>query len=211
MQGLLEQTCYSFGQERLADIISKEGWACAESVELNIWAKTLSSNQSRFDKQDIANLGKPLTEILESIVRIRHTAVHRLHVTVTRLEQHLSDAELLANLLRDDVCASRLSGIRREVSLSADELKRNKDVLELKLVDTLKKLAARRLALDRTEAAAVEDMLREDRKYQEMAGLNLERSILEPAVESNAPTEQEVGSDVDLDTGTEVVGTTSAI
>jgi hypothetical protein len=212
VQDLLEQTCYSFGQERLADILSKAGWACPESVELNIWARTLSANQSRLDKQEIANLGKPLAEVLESIVRIRHTAVHRLHITVIRIEQYLCDAELLANLLRDNTCARRLSRIRREISLAADELKRNKDVLELKLADTLKRLAAQRSALDRAEAAAVEDMLREDQQYQGLAGINLERSILAPEseVESGAVTEHEAGSEVDLDTDTEVVGTVPA-
>ena len=135
--------------------------------------RALCANQSRFDKQGVANLGKPLTEVLESMVRIPHTAVHRLHVTATRIEQYLSDAEILADLLRENACTRRLSRIRWEVSLAADDLKRNEDVLELKLADTFKKLAARRSAIDRAEAAAVEDMLREDRQYQELAGVNL--------------------------------------
>jgi len=146
VQERLEHACYSSGREKLVDIISKEGWNCSESVELNIWAKTLAANQCRFEQQGIANLGKPLAEVLESVARIRHTAVHRLHVTVVRVEQYLSDAELLTTLLRDDACTRRLSQVRREVSLTVDELKRTKDVLESKLADTLKKLAARRSA-----------------------------------------------------------------
>ncbi|ETN45756.1 uncharacterized protein HMPREF1541_09589 [Cyphellophora europaea CBS 101466] len=209
VQDLLERACYSFGQDRLAGIMSKEKWTGPESVELNIWATILKSKQSLFDKQDIANLGKPLAEVLESITSIRHTAVHRLHVTVTRLEQYLSDAELLANLLHDDVCANHLSRIRREVSLAVDELKLNKDVLESKVAETLKKLAAQRLAIVHAEAAAVEDMLRQDRQYQAMAGSNLERRILEskPENETGTSTERDDKTDFDPDTDTDVAET----
>lgn len=150
-------------------------------------------------------LGKPLGKVLESTATIRHTAVHRLKVTVTRLEQYLSDAQLLSSFLGDATCSRRLTQIRREMSVAVDELKRNKDVVESKLAHELQKIAARRSALDRAEVEAVEEMLRQDCQYQELAGVNLEQSIrVLEEFESGAPTEHEAESHIDLDTDTEV-------
>lgn len=144
-------------------------------------------------------LGKPLGKLLESIATIRHTAVHRLKVTVTRLEQYLSDAQLLSNFLGNATCSRRLTQIRREMSVAVDELKRNKDLLESKFAHELQKIAAQRSALDHAEAEAVQEMLRQDCQYQELAGFNLEQSIRVPEeVESGAPTEHEAESDIDL-------------
>ena len=49
-----------------------------------------------------------------------------------------------------------------------------------KLGDTLKKLAGRRAAIDRAEIAAVEDMIKQDKQYQELAGANLDQVIPAP-------------------------------
>ena len=75
------------------------------------------------------------------------------------------------------------------------ELKRNKDVLESKLEDTLKSLAAHRAAIDRAETAAVEDMVKQDKQHQELVGVNLDQMILAPetVVQSDALTENKAG------------------
>lgn len=206
VQDQLERTCYTYGQARLPDIVSREGWTCPESVELHIWARKLTAHQDRLNREDLENLRKPLVEVLESIARIRHTAVHRLPVTAARVDQYLSDAEMLSNLLGDDTGSRSLSRIRRQLSSTIDELKRNKDVLESKLTISQRRIAAERSALDRAEAEAKEEMLKQDQQYQELAAAHLEKNISLPEeveIERGTPTGHGAGSDADLDTDIE--------
>jgi hypothetical protein len=78
-------------------------------------------------------LGKPFAQILDSIVHLRHTAVHRLRISANRLEQFMIDAEALVRLLRDDYCRLKLTRLRMDTQLTIGELKRNKDLLESKV------------------------------------------------------------------------------
>ena len=197
VQTLLERACYSFAERTLRDILAKEEWDCPESVELNRWPRVFLSNQDKFSPDAMDELGKPLEQLLNSIVQLRHTAVHRVRVSVKRIEQFMVDAESLVGLLQDDVCIRRLSRLRRETQLTVEELKRNKDLLESKLAAKLKEIAARRAELEQLESVAVEDMLKKDKDYQVFAGANLSRAITSPeaVVQSAVETENETGSE----------------
>ena len=201
VQSLLERACYYFGEKILRDVLAKEGWDCPESVELNLWARVLLSNQDKFSADAINELGKPLAEVINSITQLRHIAVHRVRVSVTRVEQFMIDSESLARLLQDDSCIRTLSRLRRETQLTIGELKRNKDLLESALVETFKKIAAQRADLDQLERIAVEDMLRKDKDYQIVVGTNLQQAIMSPEtiVQSVATTDTETTSEVDVD------------
>ena len=200
-QAILEHVCYEFGLRDMKDIIKREGWDCPECVELNIWARTLLSNQDRLPLADREGLGKPFHELLDSISHLRHTAVHRLRISANALEQFLVDAETLSQRLQDDDRTKCLTRLRREVQITIGELKRNKDLLESKLTSKSQKFADERADLDRLEQLAVEEMLREDREYQILAGTNLDDAIqsLDTMVPSAAPTEVESRSESDLE------------
>ncbi|KAK5019734.1 hypothetical protein BJ546DRAFT_1057918 [Cryomyces antarcticus] len=201
VQGVLERACYSFGQKTMRDILEKEGWDCPEAVELNRWPRLFLLHQDQFAADEIDELGNAFPQLLDSIAQLRHTAVHRVRVTVHRIEQFMIDSESLAKLLQEDTCAKTLSRLRRETQLSVDELKRNKDLLESRLAETVKKIAAQRAQLEQLERTAMEDMLREDKEYQTFAGANLEQTIISPetVVQSVATTENETFSEADVD------------
>ena len=180
--------------------MAREQWECAESVELNKWPSIFRSKKEKFFQGDIDQLGKPLTELLDSITQIRHTAVHRLRVSANRLEQFLVDAESLSRLLHDDSCAQELSRLRRETQMTIDDVRRNKDLLESQLSSKLKKIASQKAELERLEQTAISDMLKEDKEYQILAGANLDQAMESPvtALQSAAGTERETESDGDL-------------
>ncbi|KAK5011505.1 hypothetical protein LTR28_001222 [Elasticomyces elasticus] len=185
----------------MEDVLQKEEWDCPESVELKIWSKIFLADQDKFAADKVDELGKPFDQSLDSIAKLRHTAVHRIRVSVNMIEQFTVDSESLARLLQDDTCATTLSRLRRETQLTIDELKRNKDLLESRLAEKLRKIAAQRAELNHLEHAAVEDMLKEDREYQTLAGANLEQAIISPEtiVQSVATTENETSSEADVD------------
>jgi hypothetical protein len=186
----------------MKQVMERERWDCPQAVELNTWARILCSNQDRFRQADPEGLGKPFAELLDSLSHLRHTAVHRLRVSANGLEQFLVDAETLAQLLQDDNCAKRLTGLRRDTQLTIGELKRNKDLLESKLKSKLQKIADQRAELDRLEHLAVEEMIREDKEYQTLAGANLDEAIQssDTTIQSAVPTGAESGSESDVET-----------
>lgn len=61
-------------------------------------------------------------------------------------------------------------------------MKRNKDLLESKLADISKKIAAQRAELERLKYIVVEDLLREVKEYYTFAGANLEQAIISPEI-----------------------------
>ena len=158
-----------------------------------------SRKERKVLSEDIDEVGKPLTQLLESITQLRHTAVHRLRVSANRLEQFVIDAESLSRLLRDDSCAQQLSRLRRETKMTIDDEKRNKDLLESKLSSKLKKIADQRAELDHLEQMAISDMMKEDKEYQIFAGANLDQAIESPVsvLQGVAGTQRETESDGD--------------
>jgi hypothetical protein len=127
---------------------------------------------------------------------IRHAAVHRIRVSARGIEQFIRDAESLAALLENDLCQNKLTRLRRETQMVTEEFERNKHVLGSKLDDTLNKIALERAKLDRLEEAAIEDMAKEDKEYQNFAGTSLEEAIMDSKMPM-VVAEDDMTSDVD--------------
>ena len=201
VQAILENACYVFGHKVMGDILQKEGWDCPESVELNIWARIFLCNEDKFDADKPDELGKPFPKFLDSIAQLRHTAVHRVRVSVNRVQQFMMEAESLANILHNNICARMLSRLRWEAQQVIDELGRNKNLLESILKEKLQEIDARRRELDSLEGKAVEEMLREDKEYQTLASANLEQAISVPETiqHSVSTSEHETSSEVDVE------------
>lgn len=181
--------------------MQREGWDCAEAVELNRWPRIFLTYEDEFEADDLEDLGKPLADVLNSITQLRHTAVHRVRVTSNRVVQFIVDAESFANLLQNDQYASMLSMIRRQTQEIIGELERNKDLLESRMAETRRQFAARRAELERQERKAMEDLEKEDKDYTIFAGATLEESLNAPStvIHSHASTEDELSSDADFE------------
>ncbi|OAP55055.1 hypothetical protein AYL99_10755 [Fonsecaea erecta] len=205
VQGILERACHEFGMRAIKEAVEREGWDCPESAELNRWPRVLLLHKDNFLQGDLEALGKPLEQVLDSITQLRHTAVHRLRVSANRLEQFMVDAEALARLLQHDSCTRQLSRLRLDTQLTLGELKRYKDLLESNVTSKLRDIATQRAELDRLEEEAVQDMLREDKEYQRLAGMSLNQAMETPdtVLHSQAPTELDTKSDCDPDTDLE--------
>ena len=198
---MLENACYEFAAMSMKDMIAKEGWDCPESVELNHWAQLFRSSEYHFDEIRLGKLGKPFPEFLEAIAQIRHTAVCRIRLNAKTVQQFICDGECLASLLGNSICVEKLSRLRREAQKAVDEVGRNKDLLESKLMERLQEIDAQRSELDRLESQAVEDMLREDRQYQTLIGTFLGQTVGSPDSfqHSGFTSEHESNSGAEID------------
>lgn len=160
----------------MQSVLQKHQWECPEAAELNLWAAEFLASQNTFAKR--RDVGMPLHKLFRSVADIRHTAVHRIRVSAKGIEQFLLDAESLATLLDDTASLRSLTKLRRDTQLAIEELERNKHILQSKLEDKLRRIAAERAELDQREEAAIREMLEEDRQYQVYAGTDLERAVV---------------------------------
>jgi hypothetical protein len=189
VQSILENACYAFARNKFPSILQQEGWDCAEAVELNRWSRVFLTHQSELDTTDLdtTDLAKSLCNILNSIAQLRHTAVHRLRLTANRTLQFIVHSESLVKLLHDDAALDVISGIRRHVQFSIGEMERNKDLLELQMVNTKAHFAAKKAELDAQERQALEFTNKEDKEYTAFAGASLEQALDAPT--ATAPNE----------------------
>ncbi|CAN9444882.1 unnamed protein product [Alternaria alternata] len=164
VQYALEKACFIFAQERLGGILQKEGWDCAEAVELNRWPKVLLTYQKECDLNSAQEVGKPLPSLLDSIVQLRHDAVHRARLTSNKLLERLADAVVLARLIQDDRCINLISTIRQKTQHAIEELVSDKALLNRKLGEIKTTFAEKRAELDRQEASLLDITVKEHRE-----------------------------------------------
>ena len=111
----------------------------------------------------------------------------------------------MSQLLNDDGLCKQLNCLRVHTQNTIDEFKRNKDLLESNLDSKLKTIERQRAELDRLQEMAVEDMLKENKEYQRLAGRNLQQAVecVETLQQSQAPAEMDTNcqaqSEADID------------
>lgn len=125
--------------------------------------------------------------------------MHRIRVSAKSVEQSSADAEQLAVLFDDNVCAQTVSRLRRETSSIVKKLGRNKDLLKSKLADQLKDIAYCRTELNRLEREAIEKMLKKNKDYQDLAEANLQKAmnVSKDLKQKEKTCENEIGSNAD--------------
>ncbi|KAI9705168.1 MAG: hypothetical protein M1820_005315 [Bogoriella megaspora] len=177
IQFTLEEACYNFGRKVMGIELEQRGWDSPECAELNTWAQLFAGNKEKFIPIKPGVLGMPLQDLFQTVMQLRHTTVHRHRVTANQVESFMIAAEQLAMLLGDEVKAQALARLRREARPIIDELEHNKDLLESKLAEKLEDIASQRVELDRLERGIIEEILEEDKDYQNFAGASLEKAM----------------------------------
>jgi hypothetical protein len=158
IQGLLEESCFEFGQRHFPHLLITKGWDCPEAVELTEWTKILS----RHSTPPFNDLKRPVNEFIVLLRELRHSAVHRLRKTAAGVERLAENAQLFLEALEDSNRSEKVESVRRELRTVIEELKRNKDLLEKRLVAQLKEIEKKRSELDVWEKNAREGTIRED-------------------------------------------------
>ncbi|CAI7586771.1 unnamed protein product [Penicillium glandicola] len=170
IQELLEESCFEFAQQHFPQLLATNGWECPEAVELTEWTKILARQSDTF----INNLKTPLDEFIGLLRELRHSAVHRLRKTAAGVERLAENAQLFLMALEDSTRSEKVESLRRELQSAIEEIKRNKDLLERRLLAQLKEIQKKRGELDIWERNAKEAMVREDLECSRDIGEGLE-------------------------------------
>lgn len=140
LQSVLEAACYEFGKRTMPDTLRRHGWDSAESLELNRCTRVIQQWQF----SDVCPTNKPRDELFRSISNIRHTAVHRLRVSVDAIEQFFTDAETLLLLLGDDLRRSEIAMLRQECRMIIGKTKKTNVPLHFAVGKSLRVIATKR-------------------------------------------------------------------
>jgi hypothetical protein len=115
----------------LPSLLEKHGWTCATAVELTKWLRVIQK------RLDILPNGCMDTEqkrcfkrTLPCIIQLRHTAVHRRHLTSAELQNQVHSAYKLAEVLQDNECRNRLQTIRSRLDTSVKNMDRDTEVMK---------------------------------------------------------------------------------
>lgn len=175
-QSLLEQCCYKFTLKWLPEMLAEWGWTCQESIELNRWVGVVVF--ARFPVQAFASDSTTsVSTILNSVIQIRHSAVHRYPITARSISELIYYATHFAKFLRDTACEKLLHELQQELDSKTRELDTQKTFLESTLEREMHAIARQRKELKEREKRARATMLKEDRDYGAQISVLLAQSL----------------------------------
>lgn len=130
-QQILEEACFRFTQRWLPSLLEKCGWACAAAVELTNWVRVIKKHLDTLPSDCMSTEQKKcFKETLPCITQLRHTAVHRLHLTSVQLLKQVHSAYILAEILQDNECRNRLQTIHLRVDTWVKSMDHDMDVMK---------------------------------------------------------------------------------
>jgi hypothetical protein len=158
-------------------MLAEKQWDYPESIELTEWLKILSKQRVQLSMNVTLAAKISMNHVFRLLCELRHTAVHRLRRTANGIEKLVENAQVFLEVLKDRPRSERVSLLRRRLRLCIEELERNKDLVEAKLLAQLKDLRNRRAELDRLEKSVIGEAFNEDKFCQEDVSAGLERTI----------------------------------
>ena len=173
-QKLLEECCYDFTQQWMPSLLADKKWECAEAIELNKWAYTISKRHGKFPDGAFKKSSTNLAESLLAVNKLRHSSVHRLHTSAKGIIQMLDAAVKFAETLSDVARATQLEELSKEVKSKVKSQELNKNYLETKIKNELEEIDRQRRELAKREQQAIASMSAEDEDNTRFIGALLE-------------------------------------
>lgn len=152
IQQLLEETCFNFMKKRFPSVLEKHSWTCAAEGELTKWLYIL---KGLFTDHPVCCVGTEEQASLECIspivAQLRHTVVHRLHITLEQVLDQIRCARILAEILQDNGSISTLQALHSKVDSHAQELETKREATQQEVDTTFLRLQRQKEALIQEE------------------------------------------------------------
>jgi hypothetical protein len=130
-QQILEEACFRFMKRWLPSVLKKYSWTCAAAVELTKWVRVIKKHLDILPNGCMnTQQQKCFKETLPYITRLRHTAVHRLHLTSIQLLKQVHSAYMLAEALQDNEGRNRLETIHLRVDAWVKNMDHDTEVMK---------------------------------------------------------------------------------
>ena len=151
-QVLLEECCFRFTEKWLPEMLERRRWDCAEAIELHRWTNIVSKHLSKIPAHAFVNHSKTsVADVLKSVNKLRHSAVHRLSVTAKGVSEMIRSATRFATVLGNAACQQQLDELHQELEGKIRGLELNKNFLETRLEQEIDDITRQRRELDEKE------------------------------------------------------------
>ncbi|KAI4720883.1 hypothetical protein E4T48_02843 [Aureobasidium sp. EXF-10727] len=168
LQALAERVCFRYLQRKHPEILKETatqwGIDSPHVLELNQYIQILRTLVLPDSDAVWKGFGsRTILDLRQSMVLLRHAAVHRRIQDICTLRGWTSDGFKLAKLLDDPEAAEQFLAMALYLRTQYHKIRSEKMKAEEKLLTTLKELTAKRAELDRAEREAM-DAFEEDHK-----------------------------------------------
>lgn len=175
---MLEEACFGFAQRYLPSVVQGTRFDCPAAVELTRWAKILTSHRDGLGATVAPSFKSPsFQDLMASIRRLRHTAVHRIPVSTAVVCQLVSSAADLAEMLQDKARTGLIRDFYRNIETGYKETHAVRQVLRANADRELEEVRRAREELNRREKDIVAKILSEDAERRRELGQRLERAV----------------------------------
>ncbi|EXA41672.1 hypothetical protein FOVG_10139 [Fusarium oxysporum f. sp. pisi HDV247] len=151
LQLILEHACFTFGQREMKKKLDKWQWTCAEAAPLTSWIHLFMAEKT-FQTQGNA---ESLSELLRSVARIQHIAVHRDIVDLDKVNELLSSADEFVRLLNTPVYENAVKPLRKDIEAVLLTMNRNAASAQKEADKKLAEIEAQRERLRRKEEETI--------------------------------------------------------
>jgi hypothetical protein len=180
LQASLEEVCFAYMELKIPKVQreTRKQWAIdsPHALELNsyiymIKRKQLGPEPTGLDK------GRSMQDLYESMIALRHHAVHRTRVNIQALRQWTSDASIFAATLGDSTAAAKYAPLNGYLEVQYRRIEADRREAEDRLLATVKDLAKKRAELDRVERETMRRFEEEHKQSSERVLVDLDRVI----------------------------------
>jgi hypothetical protein len=111
LQLILEHAWFAFGQREMEKELEERDWCCAEAAPLQAWIDLFKQNKT-YKTETNPEL---LSELLDSVARVQHIAMHRLSIGLDELNDLLLNAEELVCFLNIPMYRNAIKPLREYI------------------------------------------------------------------------------------------------
>lgn len=178
VQELLEESCFVFVKKWLPSLVQSYGWNCAAACELTKWLHILRKHIKHLPSGFIAADGHAsLNGVIRTVSKLRHAAVHRLHLTPQEFLGQIHSAHVLAGLLHDEKTVRKMQDLYAIVNTQARRMEKNALDMQQVVHNTLVDIQRQKESLEMQERQLVSLGAHRKIEILNAAGDALEKSI----------------------------------
>jgi hypothetical protein len=112
-------------------LLEERSWTCAAAVELTKWVHIIKEHLDVLPNACMnIEQQKCFKDTFPCVIRLRHTAVHRLHLTSVQLLKQVHSAHVLAEVLQDHECSVKLQTIYLGVDMWIKKMDHDLEVMK---------------------------------------------------------------------------------
>jgi len=165
-------------KEWLPLVLEKRGWGSAAACELTKWLRILRKHLKDLPDGCITIDGQAAFDnAAPTVAQLRHTVVHRLHLSSQEFLDQLHSARMLVEVLRDGETAARLHSLYTEVDKHARKMEHDTMTMQQVVHNTLVQIQKQKEALVQWEQSFLTHIAQQKNNIPVSAGQALDESV----------------------------------